>query len=122
MRTCSNCGCADKDNRPSQAVFNRTPRGFEIHADLNAALNMLVAGPAVSARGARREGPGGRDETETHPCCGPKGALPIELPRRWSEEDGTKKHFPQRKLNRMGRVFCDFCRYKGRRSCFRSGW
>ncbi|MCR4666853.1 MAG: transposase [Desulfovibrio sp.] len=51
-RTCSNCGCTDNDNRPSQAVFNRTPRGFEINADLNGALNMLAAGYSVSACGA----------------------------------------------------------------------
>ncbi len=37
-----------------QAPFNRTSRGFEVHAGLKAALNMLAAGYAVSARGAER--------------------------------------------------------------------
>ena len=53
-QTCSNCGCVDKDNRPSQSVFKCTSCGFEANADYNAALNILAAGQAVSACGAGR--------------------------------------------------------------------
>jgi IS605 OrfB family transposase len=38
-RTCSACGHCDKANRRSQSEFVCVACGFEIHADLNAALN-----------------------------------------------------------------------------------
>ena len=53
-QTCSNCGCIDKGNRLSQAVFKCASCGFETNADFNAALNILAAGQAVSACGAGR--------------------------------------------------------------------
>ena len=53
-QTCSKCGCVDKGNRPSQAVFKCISCGFEANADYNAALNILAAGQAVSACGAGR--------------------------------------------------------------------
>ncbi len=53
-QTCSHCGCIDKHNRPTQAKFKCTACGFELNADLNAALNILAAGHAVSACGAGR--------------------------------------------------------------------
>ena len=53
-QTCSNCGCIDRNSRISQSVFRCTSCGFEINADLNAALNILAAGHAVSACGAER--------------------------------------------------------------------
>ena len=48
-QTCSHCGCIDKQNRPSQAVFKCVACGFAAHADHNAALNILAAGHAVLA-------------------------------------------------------------------------
>ena len=53
-RTCSRCGCVDKQNRQTQAKFKCTTCGFEVNADHNAALNILAAGQAVSACGAGR--------------------------------------------------------------------
>ena len=50
-QTCSNCGCIDKNSRPTQAKFKCTSCGFESNADHNAALNILAAGHAVSACG-----------------------------------------------------------------------
>lgn len=37
-RECSACGCIDKRNRPSQAVFSCVQCGFEANADYNASL------------------------------------------------------------------------------------
>ena len=37
-RECSSCGCIDKLNRPSQAVFSCVQCGFESNADYNASL------------------------------------------------------------------------------------
>lgn len=53
-QTCSQCGCVDRQNRPTQAKFKCTACGFELNADHNAALNILAAGHAVSACGAGR--------------------------------------------------------------------
>ena len=52
-QTCSSCGCVDRANRPTQAKFRCTACEFELNADHNAALNILAAGQAVSACGAR---------------------------------------------------------------------
>lgn len=41
---CSECGHVEKDNRVSQAEFRCLSCGFEINADLNAAINILEAG------------------------------------------------------------------------------
>lgn len=53
-QTCSRCGCVDKQNRPTQALFKCTACGFEANADFNAALNILAAGHAAAACGAGR--------------------------------------------------------------------
>ena len=47
-RTCSVCGYCDKANRPSQDRFLCLSCGYESHADKNAAVNISVAGAAVS--------------------------------------------------------------------------
>ncbi len=39
-RTCSACGYCDKANRKTQALFSCLQCGFEINADINAALNL----------------------------------------------------------------------------------
>ena len=41
---CSTCGHTEKDNRRSQARFKCLKCGFEMNADENAAINILVAG------------------------------------------------------------------------------
>ena len=53
-QTCSQCGCIDKANRPTQARFKCIACGFETNADHNAALNILAAGLAVSACGVEK--------------------------------------------------------------------
>ncbi len=59
---CSLCGHTDRGNRPSQAGFCCLSCGFEINADLNAAINILVAGSCPETEnacgaGVRRGGP-----------------------------------------------------------------
>jgi transposase len=39
-RTCPVCGCIDKRNRPSQALFSCVQCGFSAHADYIAAVNI----------------------------------------------------------------------------------
>ena len=41
---CSRCGYVDPNSRRSQAEFRCTTCGYEVHADLNAAVNIHVAG------------------------------------------------------------------------------
>jgi IS605 OrfB family transposase len=48
---CAVCGHVAAENRKSQAVFCCRSCGYEAHADVNAACNILAAGLAVSARG-----------------------------------------------------------------------
>ena len=48
---CSACGHVDAGNRPSQAVFCCLNCGHAANADMNAAMNILAAGQAASARG-----------------------------------------------------------------------
>jgi len=43
-QTCSRCGCVDKASRLSQSRFVCTSCGYKIHADLNAAVNILNRG------------------------------------------------------------------------------
>jgi putative transposase len=50
-RRCSGCGHTAVENRKSQAVFGCIACGYTCHADINAALNILAAGRAVSAQG-----------------------------------------------------------------------
>jgi putative transposase len=39
-QTCSNCGCTDKNNRLSQSLFICVVCGYNINADVNAAINV----------------------------------------------------------------------------------
>ena len=52
-RRCSSCGHTEAANRPSQAVFCCRGCGFSLHADLNAARNILWLG--LSLRRQKRE-------------------------------------------------------------------
>ena len=49
-RTCSKCGAIDARSRENQATFACVHCGFEIHADRNAAKNILRAGTRPSIR------------------------------------------------------------------------
>lgn len=50
-RRCHACGHVAAENRKSQAVFGCVACGHLAHADVNAALNILAAGRAVTAQG-----------------------------------------------------------------------
>ena len=65
---CAACGHTGADNRKSQAIFRCRACGHEANADVNAALNILAAGLAVTARGgtSRSKGP---DEARTRPVA-----------------------------------------------------
>jgi len=65
---CAACGHTSPDNRKNQAVFGCQACGHEANADVNAAVNILAAGLAVTARGgtSRRRGP---DEARTQPVA-----------------------------------------------------
>ena len=41
-QACSRCGIVDKDSRKSQSVFRCRTCGYEAHADVNAAVNILT--------------------------------------------------------------------------------
>jgi putative transposase len=49
-RRCSSCGHTDPESRESQSRFRCRACGQEAHADVNAALNILAAGRAATAR------------------------------------------------------------------------
>jgi len=65
---CAVCGHTCPENRESQAVFRCRACGHEANADVNAAVNILAAGLAVTARGgiSRHRGP---DEARTQPVA-----------------------------------------------------
>ncbi len=65
---CAVCGHTSAENRKNQAVFGCQACGYEANADVNAAVNILAAGLAVTARGgtSRSKGP---DETRTQPVA-----------------------------------------------------
>ncbi|MDQ2728393.1 MAG: transposase, partial [Actinomycetota bacterium] len=65
---CVACGHTSQDNRESQALFCCRACGHQANADVNAAVNILAAGLAVTARGGtpRSKGPG---ETRTQPVA-----------------------------------------------------
>ncbi len=50
-QTCHHCGCVDPRNRVSQAVFQCVGCGLRMHADHNAAINILVRYERTVARG-----------------------------------------------------------------------
>jgi IS605 OrfB family transposase len=62
---CARCGHTCPDNRESQAVFRCGSCGHSANADANAAVNILAAGLAVSARGGTSHR--GPDEARTRP-------------------------------------------------------
>lgn len=55
-QTCSSCGTIDRESRESQATFRCRHCGFEAHADVNAAINILGRNTAP-VRVEAREGP-----------------------------------------------------------------
>ena len=64
---CAACGHTCPENRDSQAVFRCRACGHQANADVNAAVNILAAGLAVTARGGTsHQGP---DETRTQPVA-----------------------------------------------------
>lgn len=63
-QTCNACGHVDPASRESQARFRCTGCGHEANADVNAALNILAAGLAVTGRGGTA-GSNGPDEAST---------------------------------------------------------
>ena len=54
---CSGCGHTAKENRESQAVYRCRACGYTGNADVNAAINILAAGQAVSGRGGISHAP-----------------------------------------------------------------
>ncbi len=65
---CAVCGHTAPDNRENQAVFRCQACRHQANADVNAAVNILAAGLAVTGRGGtpRSQGP---DETRTRPVA-----------------------------------------------------
>jgi putative transposase len=51
---CSSCGHTEAANRPSQAEFRCQACGFSLHADLNAACNILWLGSSLRRQSAKR--------------------------------------------------------------------
>jgi len=64
-QTCSQCGHCASENRQNQAEFGCVACGHQANADVNAAINILAAGQAVSAQGGSGTTPA--DELRTHP-------------------------------------------------------
>jgi hypothetical protein len=65
---CAVCGHTSPRNRKGQAVFGCGACGYEANADVNAAVNILAAGLAVTARGGTSRGKG-PDEARTQPVA-----------------------------------------------------
>ena len=68
-RRCSACGHTSRDNRTSQADFACVGCGHAMHADVNAAKNILAAAMAAMAAGHVAENAGGGDGAR--PACEP---------------------------------------------------
>jgi putative transposase len=79
-QTCSQCGHCAPENRKNQAVFQCVACGLKLNADLNAALNILAAGLAVSARGGSENTPA--NEPRTHPRVRRKSAGSTGIPAK----------------------------------------
>ena len=69
---CSCCGYTSKENRRSQAVFVCLACGYEQHADVNAARNILTVGQTGMACGSNRIS--GRKQ---EPAGNREGVLPV---------------------------------------------
>jgi len=65
---CAACGHTCPENRKNHAVIGCPAGGHEANADVNAAVNILAAGLADTARGgtSRRRGP---DDARTQPVA-----------------------------------------------------
>ncbi len=61
---CSKCGHVDKGNRASQAEFRCLSCGFELNADVNAAINIL----ALSAKRGARERAASLSDLDKNAC------------------------------------------------------
>ena len=79
-QTCSQCRHCSPESRKSQAVFQCVACGLKLNADINAALNILAAGLAVSARGGSETVPA--DEPRTHPRVRRKPAASTGIPAK----------------------------------------
>ena len=77
-QTCSQCKHCAPESRKSQAVFRCVACGLHLNADLNAALNILAAGLAVTARGGSETIPA--NEPRTHPRVRRKPAGSTGIP------------------------------------------
>lgn len=74
---CSHCGEVNRDSRESQAGFRCTTCGHTANADMNAAINILAAGHAVTGRGGniRPDLSGSPIEASTSAPSGVKGLV-----------------------------------------------
>lgn len=81
-QTCAVCRTVDPDSRDSQAVFRCTACGHSAHADVNAAINVLAAGRAVTACGDLATGRSAKREPAT-PQGAPRHPAPelVGIPR-----------------------------------------
>jgi putative transposase len=80
-QTCSQCGYCAPENRKNPAAFLCVACGYTTHADLNAAINILAAGQAVTAQGGSGITPAG--ELRTHPRIRPRKRLaPTGIPAK----------------------------------------
>jgi putative transposase len=79
-QTCSQCSHCAPENRQSQAVFLCIACGLNLNADINAALNILAAGLAVTARGGSEKAPA--REPRTHPRVRRKSAGSTGIPAK----------------------------------------
>ena len=77
-QTCSQCSHRAPENRKSQAVFLGVACGLNLNADINAALNILAAGLAVTARAGSGIAPA--REPRTHPRVRRKAAGSTGIP------------------------------------------
>lgn len=57
-RTCPVCGCIDKNNRKTQALFLCTSCGFSANADVNAAVNIAARAAVNRPNGSLNQGLG----------------------------------------------------------------
>ena len=57
-RTCPKCDRVAAENRPTQALFKCVGCGYENHADVVGAMNILARGYRVAACGEAGSGPG----------------------------------------------------------------
>ena len=69
-QTCGRCGHVHQANRPSQAVFRCGVCGFQVNADHNAAINILV----------RAEGPPAPVSACGTGAAARRGAIPSGIP------------------------------------------